>query len=264
MANVIKLPNGITIESTDPTAQNLTISREAYTVLENFSAESIYEAANFIMSQEDYDYSHNSIDKDKLDELDKEIENGGVDEDEHFQKRSYQKRSFKKEKEAKRSIKDYVIKQMGGSAFNHAVHQGITGAAITKGGVHNRLQGGRLGALVGAGVGAAQGLGNGIVGGAANELYYRKTGKNLSNMSAGFIGGTLVGAANGAIHTRGTFRRKLGGAAIGGIRRGLTGAAGGSVIDVIEAKRQAQQEKIDAKNSKESFMLPSGQKVYVV
>ena len=52
MANVITLPNGITIESTDPTAQNLTISREAYTVLENFSAESIYEAANFIMSQE--------------------------------------------------------------------------------------------------------------------------------------------------------------------------------------------------------------------
>ena len=53
MANVITLPNGITIESTDPTAQNLTISREAYVVLENFSAESIYEAANFIMSQED-------------------------------------------------------------------------------------------------------------------------------------------------------------------------------------------------------------------
>ena len=55
MANVITLPNGITIESSDPVAQqneDLVISREAYAVLENFSAESIYEAADFIMSQE--------------------------------------------------------------------------------------------------------------------------------------------------------------------------------------------------------------------
>ena len=166
MANVITLPNGITIESTDPTAQNLTISREAYVVLENFSAESIYEAANFIMSQEDDNTSVQPT-------------------------------------EEKRSAMTAIKRHAKGNALIGGV-TGAVGGGILGGGSGAALGGRRgaaigvpVGTLGGAAVGAAGGAIGGVMDGAAsslvNDRYYKKHGKNMSNARAGAIDGAISG-----------------------------------------------------------------------
>ena len=219
MANVITLPNGITIESSDPVVQNedLVISREAYAVLENFSAESIYEAANFIMSQE--------------------------------------------AEEKERSFKDSTLHQVSGQATIGGIFGTLspdikyTGKKSVKNDAKHFLAGGAIGALGGA----ADGLGTGATSSLVNKVYYKNKKKNLSRAISDGVGGTIYGAARGALIGGGTKQERLQRAGLNALANGALSAYLGHRRDRLDKAESNNKEKAE-----ESFVLPSGRKVYIV